>query len=79
MNEEITHLQTKLRYVDIHNHWLRVRREAQKGRIAVDYTPTKQMIAYKGLPRSEFEDFLKQVNLTDISPRITERRTKELG
>jgi hypothetical protein len=32
----------------------------------------------KALPRGEFEDFLKQVNLTDISPRITERRTKEL-
>jgi hypothetical protein len=79
VNEEITRLQTKLRHVDIHNHWLR--QEAQGGRIAVDYTPTKRMIANgltKALPRTEFKDFLKQVNLTDISPRITERRTKEL-
>ena len=79
VSQEIARLQTKLRHLDIHSHWLR--QEVQGGRIAVDYTPTKQMIANgltKALPRSEFEDFVKQVNLKDISPKITERRAKEL-
>jgi hypothetical protein len=79
VNEEISRLQTKLRHVDIHNHWLR--QEAREGRIAVDYTPTKRMIANgltKSLPRNEFENFLKQVSLVDITSRITERRTEQL-
>src|SRR4029077_10092348 len=79
VNEEISRLRTKLRHVDIHNHW--VRQEAREGRIAVDYTPTRQMIANgltKSLPPSEFENFLKQVNLIDITSKITERRTEDL-
>jgi hypothetical protein len=79
VNEEISRLQTKLRHVDIHNHW--VRQEAREGRIAVDYTPTRQIFANgltKSIPPREFENFLKQVNLVDITSKITERRTEEL-
>jgi hypothetical protein len=77
VNEEIPRLQTKLRHVDIYNHW--PSQEAREGLIALDYTPmkVKRMIANKltkSLPRSEFENFLMQVNLTDITPGITERK-----
>ena len=78
MNEEITRLQTKLRHVDIHNHWLR--QEARDGRITVDYIPTKQMIANgltKALSKGEFQEFLQQVNLVDISNQIAEREIRE--
>jgi hypothetical protein len=36
-------LQTKLRHVDIHNHWLR--QEVSQGRIIVEYTPSQHMLA----------------------------------
>src|SRR5215469_7088962 len=64
VTEEIARLQTKLRHVDIHNHWLR--QEVRDKRIIVEYTPTKQMITNgltKALSRSEFHEFLQQVNL----------------
>src|SRR6185437_11305028 len=35
---EVVTLQTKLRHVDIHNHWLR--QEVAAGRIIVEYTPS---------------------------------------
>src|SRR5438270_4927448 len=40
---DITLLQTKLRHVDIHNHWLW--QEVTTGRIAVEYTPSQDMQA----------------------------------
>jgi len=76
--KEIACLQTKLRHVDIHNHWLR--QEVRDGRITVEYTPTKKMIANgltKALPRSEFREFLEQVNLVDIASQILDRDAKE--
>src|SRR5438045_4593642 len=44
---EITLLQTKLRHVDIHNHWLR--QEVSTGRITVEYTLSQDMLAGKRL------------------------------
>ena len=41
--DESTKLQTKLRHVDIHSHWLR--QEVQQGSIAVRWVPMKQMMA----------------------------------
>ena len=75
---EIACLQTKLRHVDIHNHWLR--QEVRDGRITVEHVPTKKMIAdglIKALLRSEFREFLEQVNLVDIASKITECDAKE--
>src|SRR5467141_3118701 len=43
VNEEITRLQTKLRHVDIHNHWLR--QEVFQKRIRVLHTKSRDMIA----------------------------------
>lgn len=43
VNKEVALLNTRLRHVDIHNHWLR--QEAADGRIKVQYTPTEDMLA----------------------------------
>ena len=78
INSDVALLQTKLRHVDIHNHWLR--QEALANRILVQYTPTTDMIAdglTKALPAQQFEKFVMQVGLVDIE-RIRERRLKEL-
>src|SRR3546814_18668385 len=45
VNKDINKLQTKLRHVDIHNHWLR--QEAQRRSIKVEYKPTTDMTAYR--------------------------------
>jgi hypothetical protein len=79
INSDVALLQTKLRHVDIHNHWLR--QEALANRISVRHTPTTEMIAdglTKALPAQQFQKFVTQVGLVDIKDRIQERRTKEL-
>ncbi|EED18410.1 conserved hypothetical protein [Talaromyces stipitatus ATCC 10500] len=71
VNEEAFKLQTNLRHVDIHNHWLR--QEVKERLVNMQYTPTKEMIANgltKVLGRSEFEEFVEQVNLRDIAEII---------
>ena len=64
-------LDTKLRHVDIHQHWLR--QEVQNGQINVSWVPTNEMPAdglTKHLPRQKHEAFLKQLNLVDITDRL---------
>jgi len=64
-------LNTKLRHVDIHHHWLR--QEVQERRIKIDWTPTSNMAAdglTKALPRQRHEAFIEQLNLVDIEERI---------
>ena len=78
VTEEIARLQTKLRHVHIHNHWLR--QECRDGRITVEHISTK-MIANgltKALSKSEFNDFIRQVNLVDITDQIAERRVRAM-
>jgi hypothetical protein len=41
--EEISQSQTKLRHMDIHNHWLRQGVSARQ--ISREYTPTGEMVA----------------------------------
>ena len=79
VTKEIARLQTKLRHVDIHNHWLR--QEVRDGRITVEHISTKKMIANgltKALSRNDFNDFIRQVNLVDITNQITERQAREM-
>jgi hypothetical protein len=76
VNAEVARLQTKLRHVDIHNHW--IRQEVKDGRIDVQYMPTKKMIANgltKALGEADFREFLKQINLVDISVRLDDDGT----
>ncbi|KAH7465077.1 hypothetical protein FOMA001_g13637 [Fusarium oxysporum f. sp. matthiolae] len=75
---EIATLKTKLRHVDIHNHWLR--QEVQRGRIQVNYTKSTDMIAdglTKALPAGKWSRFLYQLGLEDIQERQQQSRKQE--
>lgn len=68
VNEEITRLQTKLRHVDIHNHWLR--QEVFQKRIRVVHTKPRDMIAdgltkVWYLPNEDFVCFRNQMGLVE--------------
>ena len=64
-------LRTKLRHIDIHNHWLR--QEVRDARISVRWVPTTEMPAdglTKPLPRQRHEAFIRQLGLVDISDKL---------
>jgi len=74
VNADIALLNTKLRHVDIHNHWLR--QEAQARRIKVSYTPTDNMITdglTKTLSSQKHQRFIQQIGLVDITQERQER------
>ena len=78
VTEEIAKLQTKLRHVDIHNHWLR--QEVRDGRIEVIYTESARMMAdglTKSLTNNAFESFVKQINLRNVDTQLETRRLDE--
>jgi Reverse transcriptase (RNA-dependent DNA polymerase) len=71
LTSEQAKIDTKLRHVDIHGHWLR--QEVREGRIKVIWVPTGQMVAdglTKLLPRQKHEHFIKMLRMTDISQLI---------
>ncbi|QGA21642.1 hypothetical protein EYB26_009353 [Talaromyces marneffei] len=75
IEKDIVTLKTKLRHVDIHHHWLR--EQFQEGRVELTYVPTKKMIANgltKALPKGEFDAFLEQIKMTDISRYLHEQK-----
>lgn len=79
INADITLLRTKLRHVDIHNHWLR--QEATKNRIRVVYTPTNDMMAdglTKVLPYAAHQHFIQQVGLVDITEKLKDCHAQEV-
>ena len=62
------HFQTKLRHVDIANHWLR--QETQQGNIKVKWIPTTDMEAdglTKILPTQQHHHFTHQLGLEELS------------
>ena len=66
INKEISKLQTKLRHVDIHNHWLR--QEVARGVIRVEYIASTDMVAdgfTKVLPANKWAGFLNQLGLVE--------------
>jgi hypothetical protein len=71
VTKDIARLQTRLRHVDIHNHWLR--QEVQAKRIRVDYMPSGEMLAdglTKPLINTSFDQFVQQLGLVDVSDRL---------
>jgi hypothetical protein len=81
VTKEISKLQTKLRHVDIHNHWLR--QEVSSGKINVEYVQSAEMIAdgfTKVLPGNKWAGFLHQVGLVEISHQevTNEARLEEI-
>ena len=87
INKEISKLQTKLRHVDIHNHWLR--QEVARGVIRVEYVPSSEMLAdgfTKVLPANRWAGFMKQLGLVvqkgDVTPvdaRLEEMQSRIEG
>jgi hypothetical protein len=73
LTKEAPHLRTKLRHIDIHQHWLR--QEVQAGRIPVKWVPTDEMAAdglTKLLPRQKFARFIRQLGMEDIAHMLNE-------
>ncbi len=76
LNKKMLKLDTKLKHVDIHRHWLR--QKVQIERINLSWISTAEMFAdefIKILSRQKHEKFLKQLHLIDISHLIIENDT----
>lgn len=70
LTEEVARLKTKLRHVDIHNHWLR--QEVGRKTIRVEYIKSARMTAdgfTKVLPAGRWKDFLGQLGLEELKDR----------
>jgi hypothetical protein len=78
-NTKIAMLTTKLKYVDIHNHWLR--KLTKKEEISVHYVPTDSQFAdglTKPLDRVKFVLFRVQMGLEDVKQRVEVRQLREI-
>jgi transposase InsO family protein len=80
LTEESAKLNTKLRHVDIHRHWLR--QEVQEKRITLEWVPTKEMLAdglTKPLGKQKHLEFCRMIGLSDEKERLNrEFRLEEL-
>lgn len=79
VTEETAKLQTKLRHVDIHNHWLR--QAVQSDQVTVDYVKSSDMYAdglTKALGPDQFEAFKRQVGIVDVQEHVQARELREL-
>ena len=71
-------LQTKLRHVNIHSHWLR--QKVQRRTICTIWVPTKEMIVdglTKALTTAKHKAFIKTTSLEDQGKRLTSIRKEE--
>jgi hypothetical protein len=79
VNAEIATLTTKLKHVDIHNHWLRERKLREE--ISVAYVSTENQLAdglTKALDRTKFDLFRAQMGLEDVKDHVQEKRLREI-
>jgi hypothetical protein len=73
LTAETPQINTKLKHIDIHGHWLR--QEIANGVLQIQWVPTTEMPAdglTKALPKQRFDIFIKQLGLVDISTRLNE-------
>lgn len=78
IREDTARLITKLRHVDIHQHWLR--QEYSMRRVQFQWKPTKEMIAdslTKALPKQRFENHVKMIGMVDIKERLKAEKQLE--
>jgi hypothetical protein len=71
MIQDAPKLITKLRHVDIHQHWLR--EQVGEGKIKIEWIATAEMPAdgfTKSLSRQKHSNFLRQLNIVDIEHLI---------
>ena len=79
ITEDSAKLTTKLRHVDIHQHWLR--QEYAQRRVLFRWKATKEMIAdglTKALQRQKFESFVKMIGMVDIRERLKAEKRAEV-
>jgi transposase InsO family protein len=80
IKEDTAKLITKLRHVDIHQHWLR--QEHAMKRVIFRWKATKDMLAdglTKALPKQKFWNFVSMIGMVDIRERLdTEKRMEEM-
>ena len=77
---EMATLQTRLRHVDIHNHWLR--QEVANKKIMVEYTPSAAIVAdglTKALNHTLHQAFIKQLGLAEPPIEKNDRPSLELN
>jgi hypothetical protein len=78
VNKSSTKLVTKLKHIDIHQHWLR--QEAEAGSIVVKWVPTTEMKAdgfTKSLGPQKHAEFVRQMNLVNNKDRIDKEATND--
>jgi hypothetical protein len=71
MMKESPKLVTKLKHIDIHQHWLR--QETAKGTVKINWISTTDMPAdgfTKALGPQKHIAFIKQLNMVDVSTLI---------
>ena len=76
VTKEIATLQTKLRHVDIYNHWLR--KAAQKNLIIVRYAKSEDIVANsltKALGMEPFRRFRDMIGVVDVKEYLEARDT----
>ena len=76
---KIEKLSTKLKHVDIQNHWLH--QEYQQSCIIVHYVESKSMIVndlMKAFLLNSHHQFLDQMNLIDIQDHLQDHQTQEV-
>jgi hypothetical protein len=80
IKEDTAKLITKLRHVDIHQHWLR--QEHAMKRVIFRWKTTKDMLAdglTKALPKQRFWNFVNMIGMVDIRERLDmEKRMEEM-
>ena len=75
---ESAKLQTKLRHIDIHSHWLR--QVVQRGSITLTWQESKKMMAdglTKALSRGPFNWFTDMIGLVDQEDRLKSIKREE--
>ena len=76
--EKAMKLQTKLRHVDIHSHWLR--QEVQRQTIYTRWVPTKKMIAdglTEAFMSANHKAFIEMIGLEDQEKRLASIKLEE--
>lgn len=71
VSSDAFHLQTRLRHVNIHQHWLR--QEYQQGRVNAKWLRTAEMPAdglTKFLPKEKFNNFVDLLGMVNLSEEI---------
>jgi len=79
ITQELVTLNTRLRHVDIHNHWLR--QEHLNNNLRIDYVPTNEQLVdrlTKALQNTAFQAFVDQIRLCDVEEQLKGHELPEL-